>query len=65
MSIRRNCRRNEVRERKMLEKGKLCLFKSFYSPIFTYHYGAELWIWTKADINRLVAAEVRFLRIIE
>lgn len=49
----------------MLKKGKLCLFKSSYSPIFTYHYGAQLWIWTKADINRLMAAAMRFLRIIE
>jgi hypothetical protein len=65
MSTRRNCRRNEVRGRKMLKKGKLCLFESFCIPIFTYHYEIELWIWTKAHIDRLVAVEIRFLRIAE
>jgi hypothetical protein len=29
-------------------------------PIVTY--GAETWIWTKADISRLTAVEMRFLR---
>jgi hypothetical protein len=42
MGMRINCGRNEVREMKMLKKGKLCLFKSFSSPIFTYCYVAEL-----------------------
>lgn len=64
-SIRRNCGRNEVRERNMLKKEQLCLFKSFCSPIFTYNYGAEFWIWTKADVNRLVAAVMRFLGVVE
>lgn len=27
-------------------------------------YGAESWTWTKAGINRLTEAEVRFVRII-
>jgi hypothetical protein len=55
--------RNESRERKLLKNGKLCLYKSFYIPIFTCHYGGEMWIWTNADINRLGAAEMKVLRI--
>jgi hypothetical protein len=42
------------------KKGKICLLKSYKIP--TSMYGAETWTWTKADINRLTAAEVRFLR---
>jgi hypothetical protein len=30
-----------------------------YMPILMY--GAKPWTWTKADISRLVAAEMRFL----
>jgi hypothetical protein len=33
---------------------------SDYMPILTY--GAETRTWTRADINRLMAAEMRFLR---
>jgi hypothetical protein len=25
-------------------------------------FGAEMWVWAKADIGRLMAAEMRFLR---
>jgi hypothetical protein len=32
-------------------------------PILKYE--AETWTWTKADISRLTAAEMRFLRRIE
>jgi hypothetical protein len=46
----------------MMKKGKLCLLKV---SIFTYHYGPEMWTWTKADGKRLVAADLRCLRIIE
>jgi hypothetical protein len=45
------------------KKGKICLFKSYCMPILTY--GAETWTWTKASINRLVAAEMGFLRSVE
>jgi hypothetical protein len=32
-------------------------------PILTH--GAETWAWAKADISRLIAAEMRFLRSID
>jgi hypothetical protein len=47
----------------MPKKGKMCLFKSYCMPILTY--GAETWIWTKADISRLMAADMKFLRSIQ
>jgi hypothetical protein len=45
------------------KKEKLCIFKSYYMLILIY--GAETWTWTKADISRLVAAKMRFLRSLE
>jgi hypothetical protein len=44
---------------KVLKLGKMCIFKC-YMPLLTY--AAETWTWTKADISRLMAAEMRFLR---
>lgn len=37
-------------------------FKDYHSTTLTY--GAETWKWTKVDIRRMLANEVRFLRII-
>jgi hypothetical protein len=36
---------------------------SYYMPILMY--GTETWMWTKADISRLMATEMRFLRVRE
>jgi hypothetical protein len=47
----------------MPTKRKLYLFKSYYMPVLTY--GSKTWTLTKADISRLMAAEIRFLRGIE
>jgi hypothetical protein len=43
----------------MSKKWEICLFKSYYMLILTYT--VETWTWAIADINRLMAAEVRFL----
>jgi len=39
---------------------KIYLFNSYFILILTCE--ALTWIWTKDDINRLTAAEMRFLR---
>jgi hypothetical protein len=44
----------------MPNKGKICLFKSYYMPILTY--GPETRTWTKADISTAMAAKMIFLR---
>jgi hypothetical protein len=44
----------------MPKKGEICLFKIYYMPIFMC--GAETWSWTRADISRLTATEMIFLR---
>jgi hypothetical protein len=41
----------------MQKAGKMLLFKNYYMPILTY--GTDTWTWTKADISRLRAAEMR------
>lgn len=42
-----------------LSERKIGLFKS-YTSILTY--GAETWAWTKAEISRLKAVQMGFLR---
>jgi hypothetical protein len=39
------------------------VFKCYYMPILKY--GVETWTWTKADINRLMTSEMKFLRSTE
>jgi hypothetical protein len=49
----------------MPKKGKICVFKSYYMPIFTYR--ADTWTWTRADtcISRLMVAEMGFFVNVE
>jgi hypothetical protein len=47
----------------MPKKGKIYQFKSYHMSLLVYR--AETWSWTKADINKLMAAEMRFLRSIK
>jgi hypothetical protein len=42
----------------MPKKKIICLFKNYYMPILTH--GTKTWTWTKADICRLMVAEMRF-----
>jgi hypothetical protein len=43
------------------KKGEIHLFESLYMPILMY--GAETCTWTKADISRLMAVEMRLLSV--
>lgn len=47
----------------MPNKVKICQFKRYYLPVLTY--GAGTCTWTKTEIGRLTAAEMRLLRSIE
>lgn len=40
----------------VLNKSKICVFKSCYKPVLTYE--AETWTWVKVDISILMVAEV-------
>jgi hypothetical protein len=48
---------------KCLRRGKICPYESYYVPMLTYRAGTCT--WTKADITRLTAAEMGFLKSIE
>jgi hypothetical protein len=41
-------------------KEEICLLKSYYMSILTH--GTEIWTWTKLNISKLMATEMRFLR---
>jgi hypothetical protein len=43
---------------KMPEKGRMCLFKSYYMPILTY--GPESQTCSKVNISRLMTTEMIF-----
>jgi hypothetical protein len=47
----------------MSKAEKMSLLKNYYMTILTY--GAETWAWTKENISRPTAAEMRILRSTE
>ena len=54
------CVSDIIRNWKIPVKAKIMIYKSYYLPILTY--GSECWTWTKKDLSRLQATEMRFLR---
>ena len=52
-----------LKQRELLKKAKLSVFKSIFVPILTY--GHESWVMTKKVRSQIQASEMRFLRKIE
>jgi hypothetical protein len=45
----------------MSKMEKMCLLKIYYMPILTY--GAKTWTQMKADIIRLMTADMRLVKV--